>query len=61
MRQDVAWTYILGFADGGGVRGYSELLILRAILSRVQKLAGLDDIPRPCEYFDLIGGTSVGG
>ena len=44
----------------------SELLILREIMSRVQsrkKLPGepLPEMPRPCDYFDLIGGTGTGG
>ena len=47
--------------DGGGIRGKSSLLILENIMERVRKLEGLDDVPRPCDYFDLIGGTSTGG
>jgi hypothetical protein len=47
--------------DGGGIRGLSELLILREIMWRIQIDMNLDDMPLPCEYFDLIGGTSTGG
>jgi hypothetical protein len=47
--------------DGGGIRGLSELLILHEIMKRVQYDSGLPELPRPCEYFDLIGGTSTGG
>ncbi|PVG01893.1 FabD/lysophospholipase-like protein [Serendipita vermifera] len=60
--------------DGGGVRGYSELVILERIMWRIKwkkldKLrltkptAKLDEIPEPlpCDYFDLIGGSSTGG
>ncbi|EPS38438.1 hypothetical protein H072_7827 [Dactylellina haptotyla CBS 200.50] len=47
--------------DGGGIRGLSELVILKEILQRVKHDCKLADIPRPCEYFDLIGGTSTGG
>lgn len=39
----------------------SELLILDEIMRRVQYDLKLQEIPRPCEYFDLIGGTSTGG
>lgn len=47
--------------DGGGVKGLASLLILKRIFRTLQKVDGLDEIPRPCEYFDLIGGTSTGG
>ena len=47
--------------DGGGVRGISSLLILEDIMEKIREIKGLDQIPRPCEYFDLIGGTSTGG
>lgn len=43
--------------DGGGIRGLSSLLILKHLMKRINK----DNPPRPCEYFDLIGGTSTGG
>jgi patatin-like phospholipase/acyl hydrolase len=49
--------------DGGGVRGLSTLYILQGIMNRLNYMreeAGL--LPRkPCEIFDLIGGTSTGG
>ncbi|QRV75319.1 patatin-like phospholipase protein [Ceratobasidium sp. AG-Ba] len=41
--------------DGGGVRGISSLHILKAIMDRIAPGA------RPCDYFDLIAGTSTGG
>lgn len=49
--------------DGGGVRGLSTLLILKRLMERtnaVRKDAGLNSV-KPCELFDLIGGTSTGG
>lgn len=49
--------------DGGGVRGLSTLYILRGIMRRLndkRKNQGLDPV-KPCEIFDLIGGTSTGG
>ena len=50
--------------DGGGVRGLSTLYILKSIMDRLnleRKTTG--DLPpvKPCEVFDLIGGTSTGG
>jgi patatin-like phospholipase/acyl hydrolase len=48
-------------ADGGGVRGLFTAIVLEKVMEEVRILDGLDIIPRPCEYFDLIGGTSTGG
>lgn len=47
--------------DGGGIRGVSELLILDEIMSRLQHDLALTELPRPCQYFHFIGGTSTGG
>ncbi|XWW94394.1 hypothetical protein V2A60_002337 [Cordyceps javanica] len=49
--------------DGGGVRGLSTLFILKGIMARLnheRKETGLPSA-KPCEVFDLIGGTSTGG
>ncbi|PVH67903.1 hypothetical protein DL98DRAFT_442468 [Cadophora sp. DSE1049] len=49
--------------DGGGVRGLSTLYILKSIMDRLnneRKTASLPPV-KPCEVFDLIGGTSTGG
>ncbi|KAF8544998.1 FabD lysophospholipase-like protein, partial [Trichophaea hybrida] len=47
--------------DGGGIRGVSELVILDELMSRIQHKLGLCELPRPYQYFDIIGGTSTGG
>jgi len=47
--------------DGGGIRGLSSLLILRTIMERIKLANRLSQTPKPCDYFDLIGGTSTGG
>jgi hypothetical protein len=47
--------------DGGGIRGLSELIILGEIMKRIRSSDGLRLTPRPCDYFDLIGGTGTGG
>ncbi|KAK6536357.1 hypothetical protein TWF281_000596 [Arthrobotrys megalospora] len=44
--------------DGGGVRGLSSLLIIKRIM---QQVAPSVKNPRPCDYFDMISGTSTGG
>ena len=49
--------------DGGGVRGLSTLYILKIIMDRLnhdRRAAALPPV-KPCEVFDLIGGTSTGG
>jgi patatin-like phospholipase/acyl hydrolase len=43
--------------DGGGVRGLSALIILEQLMDT----ANLDSPPKPCDYFNMIGGTSTGG
>lgn len=48
-------------ADGGGVRGLSELLILEQLMTRLQRKQNLTTPPLPCEIFDMICGTSTGG
>ncbi|KAI5799785.1 hypothetical protein FPQ18DRAFT_253849, partial [Pyronema domesticum] len=61
-------------ADGGGIRGYSALLIIRRLMERVQHFEnfgralepGEEDylsqlLPFPCDYFDYIVGSSTGG
>ncbi|KAJ5475322.1 Acyl transferase/acyl hydrolase/lysophospholipase [Penicillium diatomitis] len=47
--------------DGGGVRGLSTLLILHHIMIQLSRERGSLSILKPCEVFDLIGGTSTGG
>lgn len=46
--------------DGGGIRGLSSLLILKELMDAIRRKSGNPN-PMPCEYFDLIGGTSTGG
>jgi patatin-like phospholipase/acyl hydrolase len=43
--------------DGGGVRGLSALMILQQLMETIDP----DKPPKPCDYFDMIGGTSTGG
>lgn len=35
--------------------------MLHEIMARIQHRENLARLPKPCEYFDLIGGTSTGG
>ncbi|KAK4983550.1 hypothetical protein LTR50_007158 [Elasticomyces elasticus] len=43
--------------DGGGVRGLSALIVLEQLMETIDP----DSPPKPCDYFDMIGGTSTGG
>ncbi|KAI1622064.1 hypothetical protein EDD37DRAFT_684068 [Exophiala viscosa] len=43
--------------DGGGVRGLSSLMILEQLMQVIDP----EHPPKPCEYFDMIGGTRTGG
>ncbi|KAF1971148.1 FabD/lysophospholipase-like protein [Bimuria novae-zelandiae CBS 107.79] len=43
--------------DGGGVRGLSTLQILKQLMDTIDPKSP----PKPCDYFDMIGGTSTGG
>ncbi|EAU86152.2 phospholipase [Coprinopsis cinerea okayama7 len=43
--------------DGGGVRGISALHILKDIMGKVTG----DKNAKPCDYFDMMAGTSTGG
>lgn len=43
--------------DGGGVRGLSALMILQQLMETIDRA----NPPKPCDYFDMIGGTSTGG
>ncbi|GIJ92687.1 hypothetical protein Asppvi_001965 [Aspergillus pseudoviridinutans] len=49
--------------DGGGVRGLSTLFILKTIMDRLNHERCDAKLPsvKPCEVFNLIGGTSTGG
>ena len=55
--------------DGGGLRGLSSLFILREIMAQLNSSPSTSSrnsgFPpgtlKPCDVFDVIGGTSVGG
>jgi len=54
--------------DGGGVRGLSSLLIIERLMREIQRIMVHNGqattnaaVPLPCDYFDLICGTSTGG
>lgn len=54
-------SYLLTATDGGGVTAICELVILKEIMLQIQMQNYLPTAPKPCEIFDMIGGTSTGG
>ncbi|KAJ7438756.1 hypothetical protein FB451DRAFT_1378126 [Mycena latifolia] len=47
--------------DGGGAGALSELLILERIMYQVQATLPSDKAPAPYDYFEVIGGSGIGG
>ncbi|KAF1985400.1 FabD/lysophospholipase-like protein [Aulographum hederae CBS 113979] len=52
--------------DGGGVRGYSIFIQLQELMHRTfveieGRAPKREEIPKPCDHFDLIAGTGTGG
>lgn len=47
--------------DGGPFGGLSSLLVLKCFMERVAHIQRLTHPPKPCEFFDMIGGAGVGG
>lgn len=73
---DEPWDPSILALDGGGIRGYSSLLILRSLMhqiytweKRLEEEEGMvdgeelgdEDNLLPCHYFDFMYGTSTGG
>lgn len=49
-------------ADDGGVpHSYSQLCVLDEVLRRLQREKNLNAPPKPCEVFNIICGTGMGG
>jgi patatin-like phospholipase/acyl hydrolase len=42
--------------NGGGIRGLSALIILQQLMETIDS----ENPPKPCDYFDMTGGTSTG-
>ena len=49
--------------DGGGVKGLFSIIVLERLMEAVRHIDSPDinDALKPCNYFDLICGTSTGG
>jgi hypothetical protein len=55
------FTLVLTQHEDGGAGGLSEIFILYEIANRIKFDLGLDELPRLCDYFDMIGGMGMGG
>ncbi|KIJ51985.1 hypothetical protein M422DRAFT_243560 [Sphaerobolus stellatus SS14] len=60
-KKDIIRPINLLSLDGGGIRGVSQLVILDEIMKRVRGCEKLKEMPKPSDYFHLIGGTGTGG
>lgn len=50
------------YADAGTLAGgLFQLLCIKEIMNRLAFDLDLDDTPLPCEYFDMIAGSGIGG
>jgi len=47
--------------DGGLDGGLGSLYMLKSFMERVRQAQGLEHAPKPCEFFDIIGGAGIGG
>ena len=49
--------------DGGGVRGLSTLYVLLNLMRKInsERRKAKQSAVKPCDIFNLIGGTSTGG
>jgi hypothetical protein len=66
MRRQLLGNLLTFSIDGGGVRGYSMLIIIQELMHRTfveteGRAPRRHEIPKPCDHFDLIFGTGTGG
>jgi len=47
--------------DAGGSRAISQLKILAELMHRLNYEVSEDEIKRPCDVFNMVGGTGSGG
>ncbi|KAK0489845.1 acyl transferase/acyl hydrolase/lysophospholipase [Armillaria luteobubalina] len=55
------WWLLIDEIDSSRIHGVSQLIILDKIMKRIQAKKHLTEVPKPCEYFHLIGGSGTGG
>lgn len=47
--------------EGGGFEAITQLFVIHYIMNQVRISAGLDYLPKPCDFFDMMSGTGFGG
>ncbi|KIM31006.1 hypothetical protein M408DRAFT_65698, partial [Serendipita vermifera MAFF 305830] len=47
--------------DAGDFRGLSQMKILSALMHEINKDQSSNEKKKPCDVFDMIGGTGTGG
>lgn len=47
--------------NGGATSGMYTLYMLQYFMEKVARIKGLERVPKPCEFFDMIGGSGIGG
>jgi patatin-like phospholipase/acyl hydrolase len=52
---------LIYYIDGGGAGGLSQIFVLYEIINRIKFDLGLEELPRLCDFFDMIGGVGMGG
>jgi hypothetical protein len=48
------------FSDGGGPGVISQLLIVNELMHQIQWKLKLEDVPRPCDYAEMMVGSGLG-
>lgn len=47
--------------DNGWMRSLSQLIIIGELMNRIKVDDKLPEVPKPSEYFDMMGGSGTGG
>jgi hypothetical protein len=50
----------MSFSDGGGPGVISQLLIVNELMHQIKWILKLEEVPRPCDYAEMIVGSGLG-
>jgi hypothetical protein len=48
------------FSDGGGPGVISQLLIVNELMHQIKWTLKLEEVPRPCDYAEMMVGSGLG-